>query len=323
MDDSEQADVMIQGNMYRLERAVEFYLIRNLGQWLPISRQHQHWEDLEAELEERFGQPLWRLEHWETVCKGCVYWQCRGGACMATDDQVLTILYALGEAGIWVQLEDPTLDGVIARQDESTLPPGPPPEGRLRLGPTETVKANGELVAQVKEQKAAIVHAVRAMQAHAFFDLQTADPRFETTECSACQQRVYVVTKPRRVAWHRDKCGKADCPGSSKAQTVAAQEILEAFITDRCLPRPAALLTWTSLRAALFAWCTARDIWLPPQRYLWEWLDKHYKRYAGRHIDLGPAWEGLALRLEEWLGEDEPVTEPTAKPARKKPRLVA
>lgn len=203
--------------------------------------------------------------------------------------EILTVLNMLAEAGIWVNLSD---------------------EGVLTVGPEHTVQARADLLQLIRTHKPFVIHAIQSMQAHAFFGREADDTRFETATCLECSQEVYVVLSPRRLAAHRLIDGMTSCPGSDRAQLVIAGSLLEMFILDRCLPRPQALLTWTSLRATLLAWCAAREFWLPPPQYLQQWMAEHYQVNAVHQSShsMGPVYVGLTLKQEEWLGDDEQST---------------
>jgi hypothetical protein len=119
--------------------------------------------------------------------------------------------------------------------------------------------------------------------------------------CPECQRSCLILHPPRRLEVHRLPDGVTLCPGAERAQHACAQTILTAFIADCCLERRMSVLSWYGLRGALQAWCQRRGWLLPPRSYVMAWMSKHYVCH-GKEDDR-PAWSGLALRAEEWLGD--------------------
>jgi hypothetical protein len=190
---------------------------------------------------------------------------------------------ALAEAGIWLQLKD---EGAT-----------------LVAGPTPLVKQHPALVIAIKANKPALIAYLQVLEVHDLFCTQARDPRFATAACPDCGQQVPVVPRPRRLAAHTTPKKQAVCPGGERAQHIVADEVMQAFYTDRCTTeRRQAVVTWTSLRGALAAWCIERDILLPLPVYLHAWLDERHTRSDGTRE---PAWHGLQLILQEWFGEDD------------------
>lgn len=230
---------------------------------------------------------------------------------------ILTIFDQLTRAGIWLYLDDNDV---------------------LTVGPETLVHRHPDLLQLVRDNKPAVIHTVKSLQVYAFFRKEAGDTRFEKETCPFCRQSIPIMTAPRRLGTHRLKDNRTVCPESERAQLVTAEAILSAFIQDRCVPSPSAVLTWTSLKGALLAWCAEREFWLPPPQYLQQWLSERYKKFTGigGPQTLGPLYEGLQLRQEEWLGDEEAVPD-AVKPGlalakalgatpvlvRKKPTLVA
>lgn len=208
------------------------------------------------------------------------------------DADLLVLFHALATAGLWLRFDEK--------------------EHRLLLGPESLVRQHPDYLAQVRQHKPAIIETLLSMQEHTLFCRVDADPRFAHACCSECGQQVYIMLKPRRLAAHRLPDNQTVCPGSDRAQLIVAEQILEAFLADRCVERPGGLLTWESLQQALQAWCTERDLWLPPPQYLQQWLTQRFGAYQGkgRKAPLGPVWEGLTLTQLEWLGDEEHAAAP-------------
>lgn len=286
-----EADVLVNGRPVVIGSAPEWHIVLALRAWTDVSVLHGiTWESLATDMDSRFPPHVWAPCHREKSCLAtgqCYEWPCLKGRCMA-DPTILGILDALSKVGIWVSLSD----------DETLI-----------IGPEKAVADHPDLLVLVRSHKPAVIHAIKSMQAYAFFGRDTDDSRFETATCLECSQEVYVIASPRRLSVHRLIDGKTVCPGSERAQLATAEALLTAFIIDRCVPRPGAILTWTSLRAALLAWCAAREFWLPPPQYLQQWLGEHYTvgTMGGKQNPLGPVYEGLSLKQEEWLGDDEDI----------------
>ena len=197
-------------------------------------------------------------------------------------EALLTLCHDLETAGIWLYL-----------QDDTTLIAGPP----------ELVRRSPGLLAGLRTRKAAIMRLLQDSLAVDIFGTEADDPRFVREVCPDCQRSCLIIHPPRRLEVHRLPDGVTLCPGSERAQQACAQTLLTAFITDCCLERRMSVLTWYGLRGALQAWCQRHGWLLPPRTYVLAWMHTHYPSH-GREADR-PAWSGLTLRAEEWLGEKE------------------
>lgn len=215
---------------------------------------------------------------------------------------LLTLCHALQEAGIWLYIND---------------------EGGLIAGPSAVVNKHPKLLQGLRTQKGEILQLLEDSLAHEIFGEKQDDPRFEREECPECHRQCYVILAPRRLEVHRLPDNKTVCPGSDRAQHATADVIMTAFVTDRCVKTPGAVLTWMGIRGAIEAWCLQRSFLLPPRPYLITWLDAHYA-CVGKDEEM-PCWQGLALVIEEWFGEDEPQTaiETEAPKPRRKVKLKA
>jgi hypothetical protein len=204
---------------------------------------------------------------------------------MLTD--AIHVCDALAQAGIWLQLHPDTQS--------------------LILGPTPIVQAHPELLQQVRDQKAHILTALRETLAAEVVSAPEAS-RFELETCPACQQPSFVILAPRRLAVHRLPGGQTVCPGAIQAQEAVADTLMTRFITQRCLERPQAVLTWMALRGGIEGWARDQGWLLPPRQYLIAWMDRHYERMSADEIYA--SWKGLTFTVEEWLGTDEDVPPP-------------
>jgi hypothetical protein len=200
-------------------------------------------------------------------------------------EALLTLCHDLQAAGIWLSLTE---------------------SGELTAGPTALVHRHPDVLQQLRQHKAAILHLLEDCLAREIFGESSDDARFAHEVCPECQQSCYVIQSPRRLEVHRTVDNTAVCPGSERAQQACADTIMQAFIADRCVPRRMAVLTWHGLRGALEAWCHQRGWLLPPRPYIVAWLDSHYTRVD--QSEALPRWAGLALTMEEWLGDDEGVS---------------
>ena len=197
-------------------------------------------------------------------------------------EALLTLCHDLETAGVWLYL-----------QDDTTLIAGPP----------ELVRRSPELLTRLRLHKDAIMRLLQDSLAVEIFGTEADDPRFVHEVCPDCQRSCVIIYPPRRLEVHRLPDGMTLCPGSERAQQACAQTILTAFITDCCLERRMSVLTWYGLRGALQAWCQRHGWLLPPRTYVIGWMNSHYPSH-GREADR-PAWGGLTLRLEEWLGDEK------------------
>jgi hypothetical protein len=179
-------------------------------------------------------------------------------------------------------------------------------EGALTAGPPALVHRHPALLQRLRAHKAAILRLLEECLAQQIFGDAHDDPRFEQEVCPACQRACYIIQPPRRLEVHRTPDNRAVCPGSDRAQQGCTDTIMQAFVADRCEARRMAVLTWYGLRGALETWCHRRGWLLPPRPYIVAWLDTHYTRVE-QSEDL-PRWAGLALIIEEWLGEDAPAS---------------
>lgn len=195
-------------------------------------------------------------------------------------EALLTLCHALEAAGMWLYLQDATT---------------------LIAGPPELVHRRPDLLTQLRTHKDAILRLLQDNLAVDIFATQSDDPRFAREICPDCQRSCLIIHPPRRLEVHRLPDGVTLCPGSERAQQACAQTILTAFITDCCVERTMSGLTWYGLRGALQAWCQRRGWLLPPRTYVIAWMSQHYPSH-GREEDR-PAWSGLTLRMEEWLGD--------------------
>jgi hypothetical protein len=178
-------------------------------------------------------------------------------------------------------------------------------EGALQAGPPALVHRHPDVLQRLRQRKEAILRLLADCLARQIFGECRDDPRFDQEPCPECQRACYIIQPPRRLEVHRTADNRAVCPGSARAQHACADTIMQAFVADRCVPRRMAVLTWYGLRGALEAWCHTRGWLLPPRPYVGEWLDRHYTR-VDQSEEL-PRWAGLALTVEEWLGDQEEV----------------
>lgn len=199
-----------------------------------------------------------------------------------TRDTLLTLCHALEAAGIWVYLQ---------------------PESTLIAGPPDLVHRHPALLAGLRTHKAAIMRLLEDCLAVDIFGTEADDPRFTREDCPECQRSCLIIHPPRRLEVHRLPDGVTLCPGAERAQQACVQTILTAFMTDCCVERRMSVLTWYGLRGALQAWCQRRGWLLPPRPYVMAWMSQHYPCHGQE--DDRPAWSGLTLRAEEWLGDEE------------------
>jgi hypothetical protein len=202
------------------------------------------------------------------------------GESMVTE--ALAVCKALADAGIWVELH--------------------PETQTLVLGPTARVQAQPELLQQVRAQKSCILEALQEALAYEVVSVPGAG-RFQVETCATCQQSVFVIASPLRLAVHRTPNGDAVCPGAIRAQEVVTQALMSSFIAERCVQRPGAVLTWMALRGAVEGWAREHECLLPPRPYLIAWMDAHYKRLS--HDEVYASWYGLTFTLQEWFGDDD------------------
>ena len=202
-------------------------------------------------------------------------------------DALLALCAALQTAGVWLYLNE---------------------AGALIAGPQHLLQRSPLLLDGLRLHKAHITRLLEDSLAHELFGVKHDDARFEREACPECQRSCYVITAPRRLEVHRLPDHQTVCPGSERAQALTADTLMQAFVTDRCVPRRLAVLTWTAVRGALEAWSRERGFLLPPRAYCIAWLDTHYGRLGAS--EEYPRWQGLQLTLEEWgLDEGEaPVT---------------
>lgn len=211
---------------------------------------------------------------------------------------LLILCDALHKAGIWLSLTD--TDALI-------------------VGPTALVTKHPQLLQGVRDHKQALIQLLEDSLAHSVFGDRVNDSRFEREVCPDCQQQCLIVLGPRRLGVHRTADGKTTCPGSDRAQAQAAELIMQAFIDDRCLARPGAVLSWYSIRGALETWCLELTFLLPPRPFVLAWLDAHFTRHG--NDDERPMWQGLTLTLAEW-GLDDPTEKETPTQATVSQKLV-
>lgn len=197
-------------------------------------------------------------------------------------EALLTLCHDMETAGMWLYL-----------QDDTTLIAGPP----------ALVHQHPELLSRLRSCKEAIMRLLQESLAVEIFGTEAHDPRFVREACPECQRSCLILHPPRRLEVHRLPDGVTRCPGSERAQQACAETILTACLMDCCVERRLSVLTWYGLRGALQAWCQRRGWLLPPRPYVLAWMDAHYPSH-GREADC-PAWVGLALRAEEWLGDEE------------------
>ena len=202
------------------------------------------------------------------------------------DNPLLLLCQDLNDAGVWLALSK---------------------TGALMAGPASLAKTRPDLMGQLKDHKAAILTLLDDCLAHSLFGKEDTDPRFETEVCPDCQQPVYIVLAPRRLGVHRLPGGKGVCPGSDRAQRLAVDTLMPAFIADCCLEMRLGQTTWIGVRGALEAWAIRRGMLLPPRPYVIAWLDAHFPQHGDETL---PRWQGFVLQAKEWLGEDE-ETPPT------------
>ena len=214
-------------------------------------------------------------------------------------DEAITVCKALAQAGIWLELH--------------------PETQTLVLGPTTQVQAHPALLQQVREQKPLILEALQETLASEVVSTPEAS-RFQVEGCQVCQQSVFIIAAPRRLAVHRTSGGTAVCPGAIQAQEAVAHTLMTQFITARCIPRPGASLTWMALRGGLEGWAREHGWLLPPRPYLLAWLDAHYTRLSPDAVYA--SWQGVTFTLHEWLGDDEAAPAPGAVAADRQPRRV-
>ena len=185
-------------------------------------------------------------------------------------------------------------------------------DGGLQAGPGHVLRAQPALLAALKAQKPQLLALIEASLAAGILGDDAPPVCALTADCPACDQRVYVHEAPRRLALHRLTDGKTLCPDAVREQVHAARAILEPFLQARTVPRPAALCTWTALHGALQAYCREQQLTPPPAPYLQDWLSQRYERR--RDTPTGPVWKGLAVTVEEWLGEGDGEGEALAPP---------
>jgi hypothetical protein len=147
----------------------------------------------------------------------------------------------------------------------------------------------------------AIIRLLQDSLAVDIFGTAADDARFAREMCPECERSCYIIQPPRRLEVHRLPDGVTRCPGSERAQQACAQTILTAFIKDCCLDRRMSVLSWYGLRGALQAWCQRHGWLLPPRSYILQWMSSRYTEH-GSDVER-PAWSGLALPAEEWLGD--------------------
>ena len=177
------------------------------------------------------------------------------------------------------------------------------PTGTLIAGPTIQVKKHPRLLDGIRAHKEHLLHLIEDSLAYQLFGTNHDDKRFDTETCPECQQAVYVVTPPRRLALHRLPHGETVCPGSARAQHACAAQLLDAFLEDRAVPRRLAVLTWTSFEGAFRTWLAERGFLRPPRPYILAEMDTRFERFGDDPER--PMWQGLTLTQEQWYGEDE------------------
>jgi hypothetical protein len=208
---------------------------------------------------------------------------------------------ALRRAGIWLELQ--------------------PATHTLILGPTERVNQHPALLQQVRDAKSLILDTLMDTLAYEML-AQPDSGRFVLEHCADCQQQVFVIAEPRRLAVHRMANNQTVCPGAIRAQEAVANALMPRFLADRCVQRAGSVITWMALRSGLEPWARDQGVILPPRSYLMAWLDRHYKRMLA---DMTYAsWAGLSLSLSEWLGDDpsSATSAATAAPAKKCNRVL-
>jgi hypothetical protein len=221
---------------------------------------------------------------------------------MSDEKPILPLLHQLYAAGLWLQCK---------------------PDGTVIIGSAPLVAKHRDLVEQVRPYKDAISQFIAGLLVYQVLGDQGDAPRLAEETCPVCGQRVYVMaptdgvnTSTRRLSVHRQPDRKTVCPGGGRAATVEVAALLQAFIQDRCMERPGALLTWTSLWNAFKAWCEERRLLpLPAPEALQEAMNQ---RFHPVNKSQGTAWGGLALQLREWWG-DQPTMPPPAVQAPKQP----
>jgi hypothetical protein len=213
-------------------------------------------------------------------------------------DDAIALCHQLAQADIWIELH--------------------PETQTLLLGPTARVQAYPALLRAAKTHKALLLETLQQTLACEVVSTPEAG-RFQVETCPTCQQTTFVILAPRRLAVHRTVDGTAVCPGAAQAQEAVAETLMTRFITQRCLPRPGASLTWMALRGALEGWAREQGWLLPPRPYLLAWMDAHYTRLSPDPVYA--SWQGLTFTLEEWFGEEEAVPV-AAPPARRSTKLV-
>src|SRR6516225_10167075 len=102
-------------------------------------------------------------------------------------DEALAVCKTLARAEIWIELH--------------------PDTQTLMLGPTARVQAHPELLQQVRTQKSHILEALQETLAYEVMGSPETG-RFQVEACPACQQTVFVITAPRRLAVHRTPDGR-------------------------------------------------------------------------------------------------------------------
>lgn len=194
---------------------------------------------------------------------------------------LLPLLSQLADVGIWIQ----------RRRD-----------GELIVGPAHLAHTHAELIAHLRPHKQTLSKLIESQLAHALFGDADDDPRFATALCPLCQQRVYVMAPdeaPRQLAGHRYRDGRV-CPGGGRAAQVSLDSRLQAFLHDRCVQRPGALLTFTSLWASFKAWSYSHQLLpLPTPEHLQEAMTQRYTPSTMAH---GPAWGSIMLKLPGYNG---------------------
>ncbi len=181
-----------------------------------------------------------------------------------------------------------------------------------------------DLITEVKQYKHAIIQLIKSQHAHALFGEADDDPRFASDTCPKCHQRVYVMsptdgdnTSTRRLSVHRMPDGKTVCRGGGLASTIDVNDLLNMFLEDRAIERPASLLTWRSLWASFQAWSFEKKLLpLPDPETLQAAMSDKFERVDNPQ---GPAWAGLVLRMQQWLGDQNDASATQQRPKTPKP----
>ena len=138
----------------------------------------------------------------------------------AIPSDAMTVCKALAAAGIWIDLR--------------------PADQQLILGPTPAVQAHPELLQQVRDHKAAMLAVLQESLVYEIL-AQPDSGRFALEQCPDCQQSVFLISPPRRLAVHRLPATETVCPGAVRAQEGVAHLLMTRFIAARCLQRPGAV----------------------------------------------------------------------------------